>query len=50
MTFFYGFVFGMVSGIYASQNYDLPNIKHWSMRCLALLKTLEKDKTNKPPK
>ena len=44
MTFFYGFAIGMSVGVYLTQNYDVPNIKHWTTKALTMIKRFEKDK------
>ena len=43
----YSFIFGIVSGVYMAQNYDIPDIKIIGDKALNYIKTLEKNDKNK---
>ena len=43
----YSFIFGIVSGVYIAQTYDIPDIKIIGDKALDYIKTLEKNDKNK---
>ena len=42
----YSFIFGIVSGVYIAQTYDIPDIKIIGTKALDYIKTLEKNDKN----
>jgi hypothetical protein len=47
MRAFYGALFGFACGVYADQNYHMPDMKHWVKKAFQQVDELERENRKK---